>query len=173
MTENRWRFQSCLLPGTRGNYQIILLLKCWRKWKWTLHHPPYQRMGLSRERERCARRILRMRKTSTYLEILLQEETQTTSSKRMMKGDFLVEDWPQNKKPFWIFSIAPAKKAYRKMWAIAFWSVILLLFADLRQWHEKLEELSITSIRRLLNHLDRTAKKNQDLRSKYPDDPTK
>ena len=39
--------------------------------------------------------------------------------------------------------------------------------------HDQFEELSITAIRRLLNQLDRAVKKNQDQRSKYPDDPSK
>ncbi|KAF8591532.1 DUF1716-domain-containing protein [Ramaria rubella] len=38
---------------------------------------------------------------------------------------------------------------------------------------EDLDELSITGIRRLLLRFERAVKKNQDQRSKYPDDPTK
>ncbi|KAF9514143.1 hypothetical protein BS47DRAFT_1343472 [Hydnum rufescens UP504] len=38
---------------------------------------------------------------------------------------------------------------------------------------EDLEELNITGIRRMLLKFDRAVKKNQDQRSKFPDDPTK
>ncbi|KDQ64547.1 hypothetical protein JAAARDRAFT_187869 [Jaapia argillacea MUCL 33604] len=38
---------------------------------------------------------------------------------------------------------------------------------------EDVEELSITGIRRLIQRFERAADKNQDQRSKYPDDPTK
>ncbi|KAF8528671.1 DUF1716-domain-containing protein [Gautieria morchelliformis] len=38
---------------------------------------------------------------------------------------------------------------------------------------DDLDELSITGIRRLLLRFDRAVKKNQDQRSKYPDDPSK
>ncbi|RDX55607.1 DUF1716-domain-containing protein [Lentinus brumalis] len=38
---------------------------------------------------------------------------------------------------------------------------------------EDLEEMTITGVRRLLARFERAANKNQDQRSKYPDDPTK
>ncbi|TFK89822.1 DUF1716-domain-containing protein [Polyporus arcularius HHB13444] len=38
---------------------------------------------------------------------------------------------------------------------------------------EDLEEMTITGVRRLLTRFERAANKNQDQRSKYPDDPTK
>ncbi|KAI0750797.1 DUF1716-domain-containing protein [Daedaleopsis nitida] len=38
---------------------------------------------------------------------------------------------------------------------------------------EDLEEMTITGVRRLLTRFERTVNKNQDQRSKYPDDPTK
>ena len=37
----------------------------------------------------------------------------------------------------------------------------------------QLEELNITGIRRMLLKFERAVKKNQDQRSKFPDDPTK
>ena len=44
-----------------------------------------------------------------------------------------------------------------------------LLRLDPRQ----LEDMTITGVRRLLTRFERAANKNQDQRSKYPDDPTK
>ena len=44
-----------------------------------------------------------------------------------------------------------------------------LLRVDSRQ----LEEMTITGVRRLLTRFERALNKNQDQRSKYPDDPTK
>ncbi|KAI0719562.1 Catenin-beta-like protein [Cerioporus squamosus] len=38
---------------------------------------------------------------------------------------------------------------------------------------EDLEEMTITGVRRILTRFERAANKNQDQRSKYPDDPTK
>jgi Catenin-beta-like, Arm-motif containing nuclear len=40
-------------------------------------------------------------------------------------------------------------------------------------YFEQAETLSITGIRRLLLRFERAANKNQDQRSKYPDDPAK
>lgn len=39
--------------------------------------------------------------------------------------------------------------------------------------HEDLEEMNLPAVRRLLLRFERAEKKNQDQRSKYPDDPTK
>ncbi|KAI0771620.1 Catenin-beta-like protein [Trametes elegans] len=38
---------------------------------------------------------------------------------------------------------------------------------------EDLEEMNVTTVRRMLTRFERAANKNQDQRSKYPDDPTK
>ncbi len=40
-------------------------------------------------------------------------------------------------------------------------------------WDKKLEGMTITAVRRLLTRFERAADKNQDQRSKWPDDPTK
>jgi beta-catenin-like protein 1 len=52
----------------------------------------------------------------------------------------------------------------------SFWDKVDLIFAEIRR---QLEELSITGIRRLLLRFERAVNKNQDQRSKYPDDPSK
>lgn len=46
-------------------------------------------------------------------------------------------------------------------------------FNDRRQQAFQLEEVTIISIRRTLLRLERAVNKNQDQRSKYPDDPSK
>jgi beta-catenin-like protein 1 len=51
------------------------------------------------------------------------------------------------------------------------WRKVDLIFAEVSGC--QLEELSITGIRRLLLRFERAVNKNQDQRSKYPDDPSK
>lgn len=44
---------------------------------------------------------------------------------------------------------------------------------DTNDMYEQLEGMTITAVRRLLTRFERAADKNQDQRSKWPDDPTK
>lgn len=53
----------------------------------------------------------------------------------------------------------------------SFWYEVDLIIAECSR--RQLEEMSITGIRRVLLRFERAANKNQDQRSKYPNDPSK
>lgn len=54
---------------------------------------------------------------------------------------------------------------------LSFWYEVDLIIAECSR--RQLEEMSITGIRRILLRFERAANKNQDQRSKYPNDPSK